>query len=207
MTIEYAFVIAEPNQVGSAALVGKFLHEATSIYHSFMVFDGPRQLYEADLLGLLEKTSARENAQCVVIAILSPFDVTPFPGEPAAAGSGAPSAETAFLLAKGTLRERSSPCCHCRPRFLVPTPLRCRSDKKRRSRKLPGLGLRRDLSQTTNRVSRSGRVDPRFWTLNTSVTPPASHETRTVSPERRTSRSLWNLRSSEWWPPDIGCAK
>ena len=98
MTIEYAFIIAEPNQVGSAALVGKFLHEATSIYHSFMVFDGPRQLYEADLLGLLEKTSARENAQCVVIAILSPFDVTPFPGEPAAAGSGAPSAQTAFLL-------------------------------------------------------------------------------------------------------------
>ena len=66
MTIEYAFVIAEPNQVGSAALVGKFLHEATSIYHSFMVFDGPRQLYEADLLELLEKTSARDRHYCLV---------------------------------------------------------------------------------------------------------------------------------------------
>ena len=88
----------------------------------------------------------------------------------------------------GTPRERSSPCCHCRPRFLVPTPLRCRSDKKRRSPKLRGLGLRRDLSQRTNSVSRSGRVDPRFWTLNTSVTPPASHETRTVSPVPTSSK-------------------
>lgn len=98
MAIEYAFVIANDDQVGSAALVGKLIYEATSIYHSFMVFDGARQLHEANLMELVRECSDIDRPRCVVIAVLSPFEETPFPDEVATSDELGFSSEGAFLL-------------------------------------------------------------------------------------------------------------
>ena len=98
MSIEYAFVLSGQDQVGSGALIGQLIHKTTSLYHSFMVFDGARQLFDADMMGLVRGSTEFDDPACVVIAVLSAFKETPFESEPAEIGRSEPSADVSLLL-------------------------------------------------------------------------------------------------------------
>lgn len=98
MTIESAFVLCQHEHLGSGALIGKLVHEATAV-DPLLIFGGARQLHESDLMYTVETRIARENPRCVVIAVLEPFEGAPFEGHlPVNGGPPSTFADIAFLL-------------------------------------------------------------------------------------------------------------
>lgn len=98
MTVEKAFVLCADEHLGSAALIGKLIHEATPI-EPLMIFGGARQVHEADLMYTVETRVTLQNPRCVVVAVLSPFEGAPFEGSQTIDGGPSSNfADVAFLL-------------------------------------------------------------------------------------------------------------
>jgi len=98
MTIESAFVLCQHEHLGSGALIGKLIYEATTI-DPLLIFGGARQLHEADLMYTVETRVTLENPRCVVVAVLAPFESAPFEQhQPANGGPASTFADIAFLL-------------------------------------------------------------------------------------------------------------
>lgn len=98
MTIETAFVLCQHEHLGSGALIGKLIYEATTI-DPLLIFGGARQLHEADLMYTVETRFTLENPRSIVIAVLTPFEDAPFEHhQPADGGSPSTFAEVVFLL-------------------------------------------------------------------------------------------------------------
>lgn len=98
MSIEKALVLCQHEHLGSAALIGKLIHKATSL-QPLLIFGGARQVHEMDLMYTVGTRATLEDPRCVVVAVLAPLEDAPFEHhEPADAGPPSTFADTVFLL-------------------------------------------------------------------------------------------------------------